>query len=259
MEERILKDLIVLGRAAPDEMKDGRQAVCVGGWSDELGFIRLYPANIHTTLNRWKIIEVPVERNPKDVREESWKIEGSKMDWSQIHHKVTTVGELTRTEKIELLNKIPKVNCIEDLNDSQKSLGIIIPKEIISCEYEERKKYDPRIQTKLYMFTEGPMLKDNPFLVKTKKNYPMIPIIKWKCPGPCKLKQGYHKSQVITLEVYEWFRKHGVSEETKRKLWDNLRICDDEYDKWFFVGNQNNYRRSFLLISILRFKRKLKR
>jgi hypothetical protein len=39
----IINDLIILGRACPEPLKDGRVTVCLAGWSEEYGFIRLYP------------------------------------------------------------------------------------------------------------------------------------------------------------------------------------------------------------------------
>ncbi len=250
-KDRIIDDLIVLGKAAPDEIKDGRITICVGGWSNKLGFIRIYPANFKSNLKRWNMVRIPVERNSRDTRKESWKIQGSKSEWQSLHEKIQEIAILTKKEQIKLLENIPKVNCIEDLNEQKLSLGLIKPDEILSCNYRTRDNYNKSVQTRLSQY----FLNHYDFLPKTKKNYPMIPVIKWKCPGPCKLKQGYHTSQVITWEIYEWFRKKEVNKKTKKQLWDNLRINDEDYNTWFFVGNQFLYPRSFLIISILRFKK----
>ena len=59
---RIISDLIVLGRAIPEEISDHRQTICVAGYSKELGLIRLYPTRWDSPLKRWNIVKVPVER-----------------------------------------------------------------------------------------------------------------------------------------------------------------------------------------------------
>ena len=73
----IIDDLIILGRACPEPLKNGRVTVCLGGWSDKFGFVRLYPTRSDIRWKRWDIVRVDVERNPSDTRVESWKIAGS--------------------------------------------------------------------------------------------------------------------------------------------------------------------------------------
>lgn len=260
VEQKILRNLIVIGRAAPDEIKDGRKTLCVGAWSNDDGFIRIYPTTLLSNLKRWNEVDVPVERNPQDSREESWKIQGSKDEWENLHKKLKWNRKLDRDEQLQLLDVIPKTNCVEDLNQSKKSLGLIIPSEILDWELVKRKDYDPSVQTSLdEFFREDLEIRGKVMKILTKRNYKYVPMIKWKCGGPCKLKQGFHYMQILDWEVYEWLRKHLNSKSEMMKVFDNLRLRDPEYNKWFFVGNQNRHRKSFMIISALRFKKSVKR
>jgi len=45
-DHRTIDDLIMLGRGAPDTMRDGRVTICAAGWSPTLGFVRIYPTSI---------------------------------------------------------------------------------------------------------------------------------------------------------------------------------------------------------------------
>lgn len=72
---RIIDDLIILGKAFPQELKDGRITCCTAGWSPTRGFIRIYPIPPESEkLKRWNIVSTKVERNLNDWRDESWKI-----------------------------------------------------------------------------------------------------------------------------------------------------------------------------------------
>ncbi len=68
---------VLLGRAVAERTKQGTHTTqCSGGWSEELGFIRIYPLHPKLILKTWNEYEALVERNPKDNRRESWKLQG---------------------------------------------------------------------------------------------------------------------------------------------------------------------------------------
>lgn len=78
--------MVILGRSAPERLRDGRETVCVVGYNSDLGLIRLYPTRWDCKqLKRWNIVGVPALKNPDDPREESYKIEGSKRDWDRLN------------------------------------------------------------------------------------------------------------------------------------------------------------------------------
>ncbi|HZA47465.1 MAG TPA: hypothetical protein VE521_00905 [Nitrososphaera sp.] len=239
-----IDDFIVLGNAAPDEMKDFRTTVCYAGFSEKHGMIRLYPVPPTVKMGRWFRVEVPVERNPQDVREESWKIRGSRDEWSQLHKKIKVGEQLKREQQIALLRRLEKqygVDCIQDLNDQRLSLGFIKPKTVEPY-YAKRENQDASKQTTLFG--------GEPFW--TIRNYGYQPRLKYTCQA-CKLVQGYHDQQILEWGVYEWMRNNP---DKLDDVWKNLPFGDPEYEtSSLLVGNQARYLNSFLVISIFRFKK----
>jgi hypothetical protein len=239
----VVDDCIVLGNAVPDIISDNRYTICTAGYSETYGLIRIYPIPPNANMNRWNIMEIPLERNPKDKRNESWKVQGSKNEWSSLSDKIKFLTKLSsKSKQIDLIDKLYEkygVNCVQDLNRDRLSLGMIRP-TISGHELVERPNYTTDVQTTL----------DYVSLFLTRQNYKFIPKIKYRC-SDCKSKQP-HNQQVIEWGFYEWMRRYPDKLEG---MWDNARIDDPSYDKTFLVGNQNLYKTSFLIISIFRFKK----
>jgi hypothetical protein len=192
-------------------------------------------------MMRWNVVTVPLERNPKDTRQESWKIQGSKDEWMKLASKIQRISKLSRDEQISLLEKLHKeygVDCVDTLNERKISLGLIKPNSI-EPRFEKRKNHDPSIQSALFQ-TE-------PF--QTIKNYDIQPRLKYRCSG-CRKENG-HDQQVIEWGVYEWIRNN---EEKLDQLWEALGIVSADYQKSFLVGNQAAYRNAFMIISVFRHK-----
>jgi hypothetical protein len=191
----------------------------------------------------WDIIKIPVERNKQDIRSESWKIQNSKNEWDVLFKKVKHVNKVkNKQEKINLIKhfytKYGK-NCVHDLNENKESLGIIKPREI-EYYFAKRNKVDPTVQATL----------DSSTAYKTSSNYEIIPKIKYRCEG-CKAKNP-HDQQVLEWGAYEWIRKNPSNPE---QIWKNYHLDDQEYEHYFLVGNMARHLTSFMIISILRFKK----
>ena len=239
--ELVIDDLIVLGNAVPDEIRDKRKTVCTAGYSPKHGMIRVYPVPPNAGMNRWNIVEIPLEKNNKDTRKESWKIQGSKSEWPKLKSKIKHQGKLAEGKRIDLLKEMHKkfgVGCIEDLNRNKLSLGFIKPKDI-KWRLEKRKHHDASVQTTLFS--------NEPFL--TIKNYDMQPRMTYTC-SECKAKKQ-HDQQILEWGVYEWFRKNPTN---MNQVWDNLGLTKSGYDISFLVGNMFLHKNSFMIISILRYK-----
>lgn len=241
-EKVTIDDFLVLGNAVPDELRDGRTTVCVAGLSKKLGLIRIYPVPTTAPMRRWNIVEVPLERNSQDTREESWKIQGSKSEWDTLDTKIRVIDKIDRDERIALIDEFFNspfgYSCVEELNEQKKSLGIIKP-EILSCQFEDRAKYDDSVQMTL----------TSPTAFKTIKSYKDQPRITYRCSG-CKLEKP-HDQQVLEWGVYEWMRRNPSN---LNGVWESLHITDKEYEKMFLVGNQARRRNAFMIISIFRHK-----
>lgn len=236
--------MIVLGRGSPDKLRDGRETVCVAGYSEKLGFIRIFPTKITSPLKRWNIIQVEVDRDKRDTRNESWKIIGSKNEWNNLDEKIKVIGHVKpKDRKNIVVNKIN--NCVNTINNAKDSLGIVKP--IISQVYfGKREYYNPYIQQSLMRSIKG----EAP--VKTKENYPEVPRIGYRCLN-CIAKKG-HDQQVIDWGFYEWLRKNP---DKKEQVWENAKLVNNEKsDIYFLVGNQMVHRNSFMVISVLSMPKK---
>lgn len=241
-ERLIIDDLIVLGNACPDEMRDSRISVCTAGYSPSRGLIRIYPVPPISPMKRWNVVKVSLERNPTDARDESWKLQGSKAEWDTLGKKIVIKGRVDDRDQqidlIETMNDTFGVDCVEGLNDAKRSLGMVRP-NVENWELAPRDEVDETTQANLDGF-EGFM---------TKKNYPYKPMVTYRCPE-CRLNNP-HRQQILEWGLYEWMRRNPGDEE---KVFENLHLGEDGYDVSFLVGNMARYPRSFVVISVFRFK-----
>lgn len=181
-EKRIIDDLVILGRAVPEQIKNGRVTVCAAGYSKTFGFTRIFPTKVRMPLKRWSIVKVPVERDPRDTRSESWKIQGSKSEWDRLSEKVQVVGVLKPKERLNLIANLTD-NCVKDFNEVKRSLGIVKP-IIKKCYFCPAEKFDPTLQATLF----------GAFLPSIKKQYRQFPKIQYRCLG-CRAKR--HHDQTV--------------------------------------------------------------
>ncbi len=246
----IIDDVVILGRAVPEVISGNRVTVCLGGYSpSRRQFIRLYPTRVRyldgeTQLRRWDVIRVEVERNPKDNREESWKLAGSKEDWEHIEQHIEKVG---RINDPNIRRKIVEDNissCVQVINDARRSLGFVRP-QVLERGFRKNEQFDKPIQQ--FLFSEF----DETQWAHTKRDFEVVPYVKYRC-SDCQTKQRYHHQQILEWGFFEWLRKNPNNRE---QVWQNAYFDDPNYDLFFFVGNQNQYRSSFLVISVIRIKK----
>jgi len=234
----IINDLIVLGRACPSVTSDGRKTVCLGGYSLVFGFVRIYPVRPDSIIKRWDVISVDVERNPQDSREESWKIVDSKLGWDEINNHIRIVGQWPKNHRGPLCEEI-KTSCVHDLNANKTSLGIIRP-DTLRGHFGINAKYDGLFQMML------PELEDHKGTM-TKHDHPYFPKLKYTCGDTC----NGHDQSLLEWGAYMWCQKHP---DKLDRLWSNLRLYDESYLHYLFVGNLAHQRTSYVVISVLRQK-----
>lgn len=234
---RQIDDLVVLGRAAPEPISDGRHTVCLGGYSKSIGYVRLYPTQMWMEdCKRWNIISVPVEdASPNDTRDESYKIAGSKESWGQLHKKIEKVGELEKSEQIQLVDELAK-DCTSRLNEARQSLGVVKPEEIINYYLKENEGATYQVSL------AGERLQG-------KHDYPQKLYFKYRCED-CGSKRGYHQQHCIEWGIYRYWDKNDKPE----GVFDALHLTDDDWHHYFFVGNLSHQRTSYIVISDLRFR-----
>lgn len=123
----IIEDAVILSIAKPIKLSDGRISKCVIAYSEELKeLIRIYP----TYHKSKKIIvgnKVRISVIRGDSRAYSFKLKKSKnLKKADRHIKII---ETLDTSKLKTLIKSLPTTTISKLNESKKSMGIVIPKE----------------------------------------------------------------------------------------------------------------------------------
>jgi hypothetical protein len=227
-ERLVLDDLVIFGRAVPEQMKNGRVTVCAAGYSRKLGFTRIFPTKTRMPLKRWNIVKVPVERDPRDSRSESWKIQGSKSEWNRLDEKVQAVGTLQTKQRLNLIANLVD-GCVKDIKPT-----------IEKCYFCPEEKFDPTMQATLFGVP----------LPSIKKQYRQFPKVQYRC-STCKTKR-HHDQTVLEWGFYEWMRKHP---EKPEQVWENAQMLSPKHECFFFVGNMRDRRTAFLIISVLRLRK----
>ena len=234
---RRVDDIVVLGRSAPEPLDDGRHTVCLGGYSETLGYVRLYPTQRRMdALRRWNVVSAPIKPSEDDSREESYKIAGSQEDWDILHQKISKVDRLSKPERIELTTRLAG-DCTERLKQTVNgdSLGIVKP-EILDVSLDSQEG-DTTVQMD---FNEN--------LRKGKNDYPHKLYVEYRCQDNCSV-STHHRQHCIEWGLYRYWEKHDDPE----GVIDAFGFNDDSTQIWFFVGNLNNERHAYVIISILRF------
>ena len=229
----IVEDFTMLGTTVPEPTKsDGRVFVCSAGISPELGLIRIYPLAKRNIPHRWSTYRVPLERNEKDSRKESWKIRGDRSEdaHEHINSAFEEVGKMRRTERKPILSKYV-VDSIQEANERKLSLAILQPK-IGGLDFEHNPESPDSPMLKLFDLPE-----QRP--VEGAKRFPFIPRLHFKDEG------GPHHLMIRDWGCYEWMRKHP---DRYGELAQCLPLSDDSS---LLIGNFNRHRNSWLIISVL--------
>lgn len=241
-----LTNLVSIGQGAPNQLKDKRQATCVCAWSlDKKEFVRIYPVPLGW-FRRWDVFDVEAEPNPQDNRENTWKIKNSKIDWKKLGKWIKKKDPFPKKERIALIRSIP-MSVLSDLIDNKKSFGLIKP-IIKDFKLKQRKKATTK-QLTLFGMED---LDKGPFAIINQKDYKYSPHIVYECDGECKCKNKEHTQSITEWGCYEYMRKNPGKE---INLKDNLRLFDDDYEKYLLVGNMHKAPQTYIIIDLLRFKK----
>lgn len=253
------RKILIATKTYPSISTKYKETVCTAGVllddnEKPLQWIRIYPIRFRHYLNfdqrypRWSIISAKIERNDKDYRPESYRIDDSSL---QIIRQINTGKKKDWEERKSFVLPL-EFSSIAEIKEQGKSLGIIKPKSIEKYfhkklekkkrEWSESQKsilnqldlFEPQIDLEkipylfYYQFTE----KDN-----TSHKYS---ISDWE------IAQLYRncrdKSNLSRLEA----EKAGL-EGVRKKLEDNFMQNKDLY---FIVGNQKNRSNIFMIIGL---------
>lgn len=230
----ILDDFVMLGTTVPEPNSDGRVFVCSAGVSTELGrLVRIYPLARRNIPHRWSIYRVPVERNPKDNRSESFRVRGDRTlgAHEQINAQFARIGEVPHSERARLLERFA-VGSIAEANAKRMSLAIIHPDQIdVTFEHNPDSTDSPELR--LFDIPTEPQA--------GARRFPFIPRLRFID------ETGAHHLMLRDWGSYELQRRNGESY-FRQHLARALHLHESSS---LLVGNFNQHRTSWLVISVL--------
>jgi len=239
METKI--DFICLGQTVPEESKKYGLRVCTAGWDIKNEcLVRIYPLGVNKDhhFKKWYVYKnLPVRRNTKDSRKESWRLN------IDIENLYTIECKKYNGNKIEALNMMFNLHGSKDivtLNKNRKSLAII--NMVKPHGYFENKSKIIQNANQLSMF-EDFMIEDlNSNDVLGKNGFYYLPRIKFK--------DEINKPHELMFNSWDAYMhqinlapKYGVDD-----LWKKLNLTPKS-DKLALIGNMNHQRNAWLIIS----------
>lgn len=240
----ILDDFVMLGTTVPEPNSDGRVFVCSAGLSPEYGkLVRIYPLARRNVPKRWGQYRVPLERNPRDSRDESFQIAADRRIGA--HERINDHFEIVRkqvphSERVAMLAPYV-VGSIREANERSKaaktprerfSLAVIHPE---SLELTFDHNPDSPDSPQQALFDRGG---DPP---SGAKRFPLIPRLRFRD------ELDWHNLMLRDWGTFEFQRKHS-SEYFRRNLANALHL---DQSSSLLVGNFNQHRTSWLVISVL--------
>ena len=126
-----------------------------------------------------------------------------------------------------------------------KSFGIIKPK-IIKTELVQ-KNDSTTVQTQLF---------NTEYQIISQKDYKFKPYVSYECEGKCSCKNKQHRQQIVEWGCYEWMRKNPNDSNYCMQVFENLQLTNDDWEKYFLVGNLHKAPKTYLIVAVFRFKKK---
>lgn len=241
-----LDDFVMLGTTVPEPNADGRVFVCSAGFSAQLrSLLRIYPLARYGAPSRWSVSTVKLERNPKDSRVESWKLFGDRTP--DAHRQINAAsfsvdGKLPAAMRGQMLSRFA-VESVAEADRARLSLAVIHP-ETIELEFEHNPASPDSPQLALF----DPVVAPAEF---GARRFPYLPYLKFADPGG---PRGPHRLSLRDWGTYELMRKNDnftqMTEGERRRFLLGALHLDPSCS--LLIGNQNNRRTSWLVISVLR-------
>jgi hypothetical protein len=228
----ILDDFVMLGKTVPEVNSDGRQFVCTAGYSLELRQpIRIYPMARRNCPLRWSVSRIPLERNVKDSRPESWKIRGDRSlgVHDQVNNVIESGGKVPPATQRKIVAAMT-VASLKEANERRLSLCVVLPEDLPTLTLEQGK--DAEMAPTPDMFGNVPDLA----VAVRFRWHPRLRFID---------KGGRHDLMLRDWGCYELMRKQGDVSPTTMGEALNLTTAPP-----LLCGNINRFRNSWLVISV---------
>ncbi|MDJ0693571.1 hypothetical protein [Mastigocoleus sp. MO_188.B34] len=250
------RKILIATKTYPSISMTYRETVCTAGVllddsENPIQWIRIYPIRYRyldseQRYPRWSIISAKIEKNPKDYREESFRINDESI---QIIRKISTEKNWEERKKLILPSHL-KFSSIEDIKSQGKSLGIIKPKSINKYYHkQDAREWSLRqqsIQNQLDLFEPSVKLEKIPY----KFYYSFV-----------SQNDTNHKFSIIDWEIQELYRKcrnsskKSIQQEKEKEALEKMRQkLEDDFlktkDLYFIVGNQQRFPKGFMIIGL---------
>lgn len=230
MKRKIKYTMIV--KTIPEVSKrDGGVYTCSIGYSDELGFIRVYPLPLYG-MKRWGIYEIEVEKNKRDSRAESWKLSSYTRheNFLGFEKEIIYLGDANK-EKIMQKMVAALSPSISRLNEQRKSVGFI-ESSFINAHWDVNDKF---INTRQFgLFDDVEIADFCKYTKHTKEKESRIIFTDG---------DGEHNLQLNDWQYYEYQRKFGAKP-------DAFRYAHKAGKKIILVGNMFQYRTSWIALGV---------
>lgn len=138
-----LQRILIVTKTYPSVSQKYRETVCTAGvllddLDRPLGWVRLYPIPYrlledNQKFKRWSIIRASIERNTKDSRSESYRIDVN----SLVVERHIGTSDSWRYRKELILHPSLQFSSTEAIQNQKLSLGLIKPLEIKKCYYRK--------------------------------------------------------------------------------------------------------------------------
>ncbi len=248
------KCILIATKTYPSISKKYRETVCTAGVlldenNQPLEWIRIYPVryrklDFDRRYPRWSIISALIEKNDKDSRPESYRIDDSSIEI------IRTISPVDKWSERKYFLLPLLYRSIRDLKENNRSLGLIKPKNIIEY-YSEKteREWKPKQQAtldQLDLFELPVELEKIPYrfgyrFIDNDNEEHRYSISDWEISQlyrNCRDKSTHKELQKKEAEALEMVRK---------KLEDNFLSKKDLY---FIVGNLKDRRNIFMIIGL---------
>ncbi|MBD2481641.1 hypothetical protein [Planktothrix sp. FACHB-1365] len=248
------RKILIVAKTYPSISTKYRETVCTAGIllddnEQSLEWVRIYPVRFRQLdfdkrYPRWSIISAKIEKNDKDSRLESYRIDDSSIEI------VRSIGTHDNWSERKSFVLPLEFESIQSIKDQGKSLGIIKPKSIVKYYYKkDKREWGDKQQGIL----------DQPDFFEIPSDLEKIPY-----------KFGYefiennqvkHKYSISDWEISELYRKcrdqskkylfEEREAEALEKVREKLEVDFlNKKDLYFIVGNLKDHRQTFMIIGL---------
>ena len=248
------RKILIATKTYPSISQKYRETVCTAGIlldNDEtpIQWIRIYPVRFRyldfdKRYPRWAIISAKIEKNDKDSRPESYRIDDESI---QVIRQIGTENNWAERKKIVLPLQFEST---QDIKDKGKSLGIVKPERIIKYYHEATERdWNPKQQAIL----------GQQDLFEPSVDLEKIP---YKFCYEFREEDGsQHNYSISDWEISQLYRNSrdksrlGTPEDKEREALEKVKqkLGVDFYQNkelYFILGNIKNHPQSFMIIGL---------